>query len=367
LLLNVLADQLVDHAGVGQRRRALDLHLLEDLLQELVGLVGVQLVSRGEGLAGSLLELGDHLEALPGLLPVDLVDLTMLGVELGLVAAGQLLDHAADEVLGELHDVVDIGKRLVELAGGELGVVGQVDALVPELASHLVHAVQTADNELLEVQLGGDTHEHGHVQLVVVGDKGLGGGTAGDGAHHGGLDLDEVPLVEVAADVGDHLGAGDEDVAAAVVHHEVEVALTEALLLVLETVVLVGQVVQAGGQQDDLGSEDGQLALLALLDLGLGGGPAGVADDADNVTTAEVKVLVLEGDGTLGLLRLAHDLDLDALDADVVEDELVARGALVIYPGTDAEDLVLVVLAGLELAKVLDKVAHIVVDWMVSC
>lgn len=43
--------------------------------------------------------------------------------------------------------------------------------------------------------------------------------------------------------------------------------------MVLEAIVLIGEVVQAGGQEDDLGCENGQFTLLALLDLGLGGGP----------------------------------------------------------------------------------------------
>lgn len=107
-----------------------------------------------------------------------------------------------------------------------------------------------------EVQLRGNTQEHIHVQVVVVSDEGLGGGATGDSVEHGRLDGDEVPVVEPAANEGVDLGAGDEDVAGAVVHHEVEVALAEALLGVLEAIVVVGDLVQAGRQEDDLGSRD---------------------------------------------------------------------------------------------------------------
>ncbi|GKT46492.1 uncharacterized protein ColSpa_06674 [Colletotrichum spaethianum] len=365
LLLDVLADELVDHAGVGEGRRALELHLLEDLLEELVGLGSVQLVGGGELLAGGLLELGNHLEALPGLLPVDLVHLTVLGVELGLVAAGDVLDEAADQLLSQVHNVVDIGEGLVELAGGELGVVGEVDALVSELTTKLVDAVEATNDKLLEVELGSYSHEHGHVQIVVVGDEGSGGSTTGNGTHHGRLNLDEVSLVEESSDVGDHLGSGDEDLTALVVHDEVQVALAVTLLVVLEAVVLVGQGVQAGGQEDELGREDGQFTLLALLDLGLGCRAAGVSDDTNNVTAAEVDVLVLEGRAALAdLLRLGHDLDLDALGTDVVEEELVARGTLVVDTSAHADDLLLVMLARLEVAEVLDKVAQVVVGYV---
>lgn len=86
--LDELARQLVDHARVGERRRALDVHLLAQPLQELVGLLGVQLIVRRELLAGHAFQLGDHLDAAPGSLPVDLKGLAVLCCEGRLVGAG---------------------------------------------------------------------------------------------------------------------------------------------------------------------------------------------------------------------------------------------------------------------------------------
>lgn len=76
-----------------------------------------------------------------------------------------------------------------------------------------------------------------------------------------------------------------------------------------------------------------------------------------------MQVLVVERDVAGDLLGLAHDLDLDALDADIVEYELGARGALVVDTGADAEDLVLVVLAGLEVAEIGGELADVIVDF----
>lgn len=73
-------------------------------------------------------------------------------------------------------------------------------------------------------------------------------------------------------------------------------------------------------------------------------------------------VLVGEGDVAFGLLRLAHDLDLLALGANIVEEELGAGGALVVDTGTDAKNLVLVVLARLEVAEIVGEVPNVVVD-----
>lgn len=44
---------------------------------------------------------------------------------------------------------------------------------VTELPADLVDPLQAADDELLEIQLGGDAHEHVQTQVVVVGYEGL--------------------------------------------------------------------------------------------------------------------------------------------------------------------------------------------------
>jgi hypothetical protein len=61
-------------------------------------------------------------------------------------------------------------------------------------------------------------------------------------------------------------------------------------------------------------------------------------------------------------LRLAHDLDFDALCADIVENELGAHDSLDIYPTAHSNFDILVVLAGLEGAIFLEKLAQIGVD-----
>jgi hypothetical protein len=73
--------------------------------------------------------------------------------------------------------------------------------------------------------------------------------------------------------------------------------------------VLGGQHPQAGCEEDDLGGEDAELTVTALL----GGSAARETDDTDNVATLDVLVLLREGDIALGVLQLAHDLDGDAL------------------------------------------------------
>jgi hypothetical protein len=70
--------------------------------------------------------------------------------------------------------------------------VAHRDAFVAVAAVDLEHALETADQQALEVQLGRDAQEHFLVQRVVVGLEGLGVGAARNGVQHGRLDFQEV-------------------------------------------------------------------------------------------------------------------------------------------------------------------------------
>lgn len=352
-----LRKYLVKQAGIGLRRSALNLLLGANLLQELVGLLGVELVSRRKLLSGRLLEGGNHLNSLPRSLPVDIVDLATLGVELGLVATGNLLDHAGHELLGDLHEIVDIRIGPVELASGELRVVGQINALITELTANLVYTVKTTDNQHLEVELGRNTHKEVHVELVVMSHEGLRCCSTGNSVHHRGLNLDEVALIKVLANIADNLTASQEDVPAAVVHDQVEVTLTITGLLVLQSIVHVRQHAETRRQQDDFLRENGKFSLIVF---GLGVGPSRETNDSDNVTTAEM--LVLRHVVTNSLLGLSHDLDLGSLRLDVIEAQLLARLAIRMNPSSDTDFDVLLGLALLQGSVLFNDVRNPVDD-----
>ena len=65
-----------------------------------------------------------------------------------------------DERLVELQHVVHVPIGRVEFEHRELGIVRRVDAFVAKNASDLVDALHAADDEPLEVELGGDAHLH---------------------------------------------------------------------------------------------------------------------------------------------------------------------------------------------------------------
>ena len=341
-ILDELAGEGVEEARGGLRGEALELVLGAKLLELLVELGGLD-VSVGPVVTRVLGDGLDHGEAGPGAGEVKLDGILVLAVRvvLDLVGAVDGVDHLGDELFGHVHEVVVVRVGHVELTGGELRVMGKIDTLVTELAANLVDAVDTADDEHLQVKLGGDAHVHVDVQIVMMGDERLGSGATGDHVHVRGLDLKESASVEVGADVVDDARANEESGAGVVVHDEIEVSLAVADLLVLETLVVRGEHVHARGEELHLRREHGKLATLGLADLAL---------ETHNVTTLDGMVdrFELAADLDVEILQGRHNLDLGTVSVAIVEDKLGAASALGLDATSDADDAVLDGLAILE-------------------
>ena len=146
--------------------KLLDRRVDGDLLAEHVG------DDVGHGTAGPLTRKVDGLALV----------LDNLGVADGLVSR-------LDDTLGERLHALEVGEGTVGLHRGELGVVGKVHALVTEDTADLEHALKTADDAALEVQLGGNTQVALLIERVEVRDERLSRSAALDGLQDGGLDL----------------------------------------------------------------------------------------------------------------------------------------------------------------------------------
>ena len=191
-------------------------------------------------------------------------------------ALGDVGDHPLEVVRG----LLVIGVGLVPLEHRELGVVLVRDALVAEVLAQLVDAVDAADDQPLEVELGGDPQVEVAVELVVVGGEGTGECATVERLQDRRLDLDEAVLVEEAADLGDRPGAGLEDAPALLVRHQVELTPTEAGLGVLQAVDFVGRRAQALREQPPVVDRQRQLTAAP--------GRHRRALDADDVADVEV-------------------------------------------------------------------------------
>ena len=100
--------------------------------------------------------------------------------------------------LDALHRVPVVRVRLVPLEHRELGLVLVGDALVAKVLADLVHALEAADDEPLEVELGGDAEVEVGVELVRVRHEGVRERAAVAGLENRRLDLDEALVVEIA-------------------------------------------------------------------------------------------------------------------------------------------------------------------------
>ena len=220
-----------------------------------------------------------------------------------------------------------IGVGHVELELGELGVVLEGDALVAEIAPDLVDPIQPAHQQAFEVKLKRNAQVEILVELVVVGDEGLGSRTAVDAAAGWGF-----PPRGSRAHPGNCAGrvttrgALAEDLAHFGVDRQVGVALAEARFgvgqggvahdLAIHHFVLGSR--QGGdgfGQHGEGGTCSGDLA-----GAGAEEGAAGLDD------IAQVELLVEELEWLFAQLVDAQE-ELDAAGAvfDVGEGELAHR------------------------------------------
>ena len=90
---------------------------------------------------------------------------------------------------------------------------GLCRGLMPLVAvdpADLEDPLHAADQEPLQVQLGGDPQEQVDVERVVMSDERPGRRAAGDGLHRGRLDLDEPFLGHGLAERGDDLRPAQE-------------------------------------------------------------------------------------------------------------------------------------------------------------
>ena len=118
------------------------------------------------------------------------------------LAARDLARQLQEHRLGQRHQVLVGRVRLIELQHRELGVVLARQPLVAEVAADLVDALEAADDQPLEVQLGRDAHVEVEIERVVMGRERARRGAAQDRVHHRRLDLEEPARVEEAADAG---------------------------------------------------------------------------------------------------------------------------------------------------------------------
>ena len=151
------------------------------------------------------------------------------------------------------------------------------------------------DDEALEAQFGCNAEIEVNIERVVMRDEGTRCSTARKSGQHGGLDLEIVPLVQIAANGLNDLRPLAEGIAYVHIDHEIEIALAIARIHILQTVELFGQRAQRLREQVKVLDAHGNLAATRLED-----------NTANPDDVADVKTLEL-----LLVLALTEDIHLE--------------------------------------------------------
>ncbi len=207
---------------------------------------------------------------------------------------GEARVDAAHELFGRRHEIEVRGIRLVVLEHRELGVVARADPLVPVAAPDLVDPLESADDEALQVELRGDSHEELHVERAVVRLERVGCRAADERVERRRFDLEKAVLVEDGASGADDLRAGAEHVGDVGARDEIDVPLAVARLDVLQAVPLLGERTERFRQEAERLRLDRQLARLRYGERPLH------LDEVADVDVVEPCVVVAER-------RLAHE------------------------------------------------------------
>jgi hypothetical protein len=271
------------------------------------------------------------------------LEVDRLAVPLDLRGSQHPLDDARHELLGERHHAVVVGAADEPLEHRELGVVLGRHPLVAEEPAQLVDVLEAADDHALQVQLGRDPQEEVAVERVVMGLEGARRGAAGEPLQDRRLQLDVAAFVHVLADRGEDLRPQGEDLARALVRHQVELALPVAGLDVGDAVEEVGRVAQRLGEQHALADAERKLAPLGHVEVAL---------HTDHV--ADVEIL----DALVGLLAEVVEAGVGLDRAGEVADVEEGRLAVDALAGHAAGDAVgpLAVIARPQLLRVVGGV-----------
>ena len=307
LFLNLLIKGLIQGVAPGLVHAV---HINADAFGKRDALFIVPL-DRHKVCACDLLDRVRHRETAPGGREVDL-----LTEPVDPIGAQDLLGGAGKDAFQNIHHAVKVGEGLIQLAGGELGIVLGVHALVAENASDFIDALQTADDQTLEMQLGGDTHIHIDIERVVMGDKRTRVGAAGNGAEDGSFHFHEAHIVQIPAEVSHELTADLKVAPALGIHDEVHIALTVAGFLIGQTVEFFRQRLERLAQKPDLPHTHAHLAAL---------GTEHLAVDADDVADVVLSEFIVNG--LVHLVTAGVKLDTSGLVLQVAEADL-AHAAL---------------------------------------
>ena len=143
------------------------------------------------------------------------------------------------QLFREIHRVTEVGVGPVKLKHCELGVMASGQTLIAEVAIDLKDFLEPPYCKPLEIELGGHSQIHLHIQRVMVRDKGPCSRATCDRVEHWGLDLNKLPLDKKLPDELNRGRTHSKNLAHLRIHDEVNVSLPVTHFLIDEAVIFV--------------------------------------------------------------------------------------------------------------------------------
>ena len=185
-----------------------------------------------------------------------------------------------------------------------------VHALVAEVLAELVHAVESADDQLFEVELRGDAQVEVDIERVVVRDERTRRGAARNGLQDRGLDFDIAFRIEKFTHRGHDFGAADERIFDLRVDNQVEIPLAVAHLGIGEGVERPAVLLFDDGQRADRFRQHGETAAVHRQF-------AGVGEEREALDAHEVADVEQFFEDRVVERRIAFGADVVAADVDL--------------------------------------------------
>lgn len=315
IYLNEVANQLVNQSGGSSWGSAVYVVLFGLFFEEGVSLRGLEIV--GANFDSEVLgEFPKHWDSLPRPFEADVDVFAFVVLDGDYLGSGNFDDHAVEHLLGEVDEVLVVGVGPVELAGGELWVVGLVNSLVSELLAQLVDSVESSDDQLLQEKLGSDSKGQISLERIVESCEWLRSGSSSLHVQHRGVDLHEPSVVQEGSHILDDLITDDEFVSGGLVANQIQITLSVADFRVLDSLSLSWEHVQTWGQKSHFEGGDREFS---------GFGPAWLALDADDVSSLDQLDQSFEDFFIREEVGIEVDLDLGALGVKVVENQFRAH------------------------------------------
>ncbi len=136
--------------------------------------------------------------------------------------------NALEQLLGERHHPLIVFVLHIQLHAGEFGVVALVHALVAEVFADFVHAFESANNQSFQIEFGGDAQVHVHIERVEVRDERACACSTNDVLQRRRLHFGVASFVEHGTQGTQNGGAFQESIFHAIVHYQIDIALTGA-------------------------------------------------------------------------------------------------------------------------------------------